>query len=55
MAFNLQAFLKTHKDAAKKDLWGDNLQTYVTSHEGDWDSKPEPKLIETATNKTSEL
>jgi len=40
MAFNLQAFLKTHKDAAKKDLWGDNLQTYVTSHEGDWDSKP---------------
>ena len=47
--FDINAFLKTHEDAAALGLWGDDLQDYLTSHNEDWYSKPvEPPKTTTA-------
>ena len=37
--FDINAFLQTHVDAAEQDLWGDDLQTYLGSHDDDWYSE----------------
>ena len=38
--FDINAFLQTHVDAAEQDLWGDELQDYLTSNDDDWYNKP---------------
>ena len=44
--FNIQSFLQIHEDAAALGLWGDDLQTYLTSHADDAYTPSESPLSE---------
>ena len=44
--FNIESFLQIHKDAAALGLWGDDLQTYLTSHADDAYTPSESPLSE---------